>query len=137
MDENQLQEIARIFDSIISSPSQAVQEAFKNLTVLATLSQSNVENVPGPFEKIFGQLASLEYQIKELRREVQIQNNDFDIKGIDGLQVVDLSDLNTTYFSNIGPITLSGGAVGSDSYAWDSSDTIQISGLDNIDIKIK
>jgi hypothetical protein len=138
MDEKQLQEVARIFDSIISSPSQAVQEAFRNLTVLATLSRSEDVNTPGPFEKIFDRLGSLEYEVKELRREVQIHNNDFDIKGIDGLQVIDLSDvnMNTTYFSNIGPITLTG-ASGADSYTWESSDVIQVSGLDNIDIKIK
>jgi hypothetical protein len=127
MDSKDLQEIARIFDSIISSPSDAVQSAFKNLVVLASLSQPNEETVKGPFESMMSRVENLEHQMRELRREVQINNNtDSYTYKIDDIQVVDLS--------NMGSITLTGAqGTSPSSYAW-SDETIQIS---NFDIKIK
>jgi hypothetical protein len=75
MDQKEIEQVAKIFDSIITSPSQAVQDAFRNLTVLATLAQAEGQQNSGPFEKIFGRLQALEYELKELRREVQIRHN--------------------------------------------------------------
>ena len=59
MDSKDLQEIARIFDSIISSPSDAVQSAFKNLVVLASLSQAQDTEVKGPFESMMSRVENL------------------------------------------------------------------------------
>ena len=72
MDDKELQQIAEMFDTIISSPSQAVQDAFRNLTVLATLGKP-AEIQAGPFAKLFERLENLEYQMRELRKDVQIQ----------------------------------------------------------------
>ena len=140
MDSKDLQEIARIFDSIISSPSDAVQSAFKNLVVLASLSQEQTPDTKGPFESMMSRVESLEHQMRELRREVQIQNNtDPYTYKIDDIQVLDLSnmgDTNNVFIGNIdmSSITLTGASGTSpSSYVW-SDDTIQIS---DFNIKIK
>lgn len=140
MDSNDLQEIARIFDSIISSPSDAVQSAFKNLVVLARLSQAQDTDAKGPFENIMSRIDSLEHEVRALRREVQINNNtDPYTYKIDDIQVVDLSnmsDSNSVFIGNIdmSSITLTGATgVSPSSYAW-SDETIQIS---DFNIKIK
>jgi len=140
MDSKDLQEIARIFDSIISSPSDAVQSAFKNLVVLASLSQAQDTEVKGPFESMMSRVENLEHQMRELRREVQIQNNtDPYTYKIDDIQVIDLNSTmndSSVFISNIdmSSITLTGAQGTSPfSYAW-SEDTIQIS---DFNIKIK
>lgn len=132
MDSKDLQEIAKIFDSIISSPSDAVQSAFKNLVVLASLSQTQEDK--GPFETMLERLDSLEYQMRELRREMQIQSNgDYGQFKIDDSVVIDLSNMGAdpyaSYVGNIDvtSISITGGS--STSYAWDSADTIKVSDL--------
>ena len=82
MDDKELQQIAEMFDTIISSPSRAVQDAFRNLTVLATLGKSEHAET-GPFEKLFERLEQLEYQMRELRKDVQIQQASDDNMQID------------------------------------------------------
>lgn len=140
MDSKDLQEIARIFDSIISSPSDAVQSAFKNLVVLASLSQEQTPDTKGPFESMMSRVESLEHQMRELRREVQIQNNtDPYTYKIDDIQVIDLSNMgnaNDVFIGNIdmSSITLTGAqGTSPSSLAW-SDETIQIS---DFNIKIK
>jgi hypothetical protein len=86
MDNKELQQIAEMFDTIISSPSQAVQDAFRNLTVLATLGKPTEEQA-GPFATMFDRLEQLEYQMRELRKDVQIQQgSEYDFKISDNMQ---------------------------------------------------
>lgn len=136
MDTKNLEEIARIFDSIISSPSDAVQSAFKNLVVLASLSHEQAPDSMGPFENIMSRLACLEHELKELRKDVQYSNNDFTYH-VDDTVKIDLNgmSMNQTMFSNIAPLdvgTITLTDSGS-SYAWDG-DTIKIS---EFNIKVK
>jgi len=89
MDDKELQQIAEMFDTIISSPSQAVQDAFRSLTVLATLGKSEHAET-GPFEKLFERLENLEYQMRELRKDVQIQQaSEYDFKISDDNMQID------------------------------------------------
>ena len=86
MDNKELQQIAEMFDTIISSPNQAVQDAFRNLTVLATLGKPSDEHA-GPFATMFDRLEQLEYQMRELRKDVQIQQgSEYDFKLTDNMQ---------------------------------------------------
>ncbi len=100
MDHQDIEQVAKIFDSIITSPSQAVQDAFRNLTVLATLSRSN-EQSHGPFEDLFKRLGALEYELKELRREVQIRNNQDEIT-LDYPNISDNSGIQLSFADNMG-----------------------------------
>lgn len=84
-----IQRLAEMFDTIISSPSQAVQDAFRNLTVLATLGKPNDTEV-GPFTKLLDRLEQLEYQMRELRKDVQIQQaSEYDFKISDSNMQID------------------------------------------------
>ena len=84
-----IQRLAEMFDTIISSPSQAVQDAFRNLTVLATLGKPNDTEV-GPFTKLLDRLEQLEYQMRELRKDVQIQQaSEYDFKISDDNMQID------------------------------------------------
>ena len=89
MDNKELQQIAEMFDTIISSPSQAVQDAFRNLTVLATLGKP-AETEAGPFATLLGRLEQLEYHMRELRKDVQIQQaSEYDFNVSDSTMQVD------------------------------------------------
>lgn len=84
-----IQRLAEMFDTIISSPSQAVQDAFRNLTVLATLGKPNDTEV-GPFTRLLDRLENLEYQMRELRKDVQIQQaSEYDFKISDDNMQID------------------------------------------------
>jgi predicted acyl esterase len=84
-----IQRLAEMFDTIISSPSQAVQDAFRNLTVLATLGKPNDTEV-GPFTRLLDRLEQLEYQMRELRKDVQIQQaSEYDFKISDDNMQID------------------------------------------------
>jgi len=84
-----IQRLAEMFDTIISSPSQAVQDAFRNLTVLATLGKPNDTEV-GPFTRLLDRLENLEYQMRELRKDVQIQQaSEYDFKISDSNMQID------------------------------------------------
>ena len=84
-----IQRLAEMFDTIISSPSQAVQDAFRNLTVLATLGKPN-DTEGGPFTKLLDRLEQLEYQMRELRKDVQIQQaSEYDFKISDDNMQID------------------------------------------------
>jgi hypothetical protein len=89
MDDKELRQIAEMFDTIISSPSRAVQDAFRNLTVLATLGKPTEEQA-GPFATMFDRLEQLEYQMRELRKDVQIQQaSEYDFKISDDNMQID------------------------------------------------
>jgi predicted acyl esterase len=89
MDNKELQQIAEMFDTIISSPNQAVQDAFRNLTVLATLGKP-AEEQAGPFATLLDRLDQLEYHMRELRKDVQIQQaSEYDFNVSDANMQVD------------------------------------------------
>ena len=80
MNNEQLEELAGIFDTIISSKNPGVQQAFNHLMVLATLSKE--DNVNDMFRSLFNRITWLESEVKELRKELQISANRDFINGV-------------------------------------------------------
>jgi hypothetical protein len=81
MDMHEIEELAQMFDSIITSRNEAVQQSFRSLVVLAKLSEQN-ENYANkkqsatPFHDLTTRLKWMEEQFQHIKRDVQIlQNN--------------------------------------------------------------
>jgi hypothetical protein len=73
--EEQIRELAGIFDDIITSDSDAVKSAFHRLAFLSTLAQQTKEE-PGPFTDMVTRLDWMEREMIEIKRDIQIlQNN--------------------------------------------------------------
>jgi predicted acyl esterase len=109
MDDKELQQIAEMFDTIISSPSRAVQDAFRSLTVLAALGKSEHAET-GPFEKLFERLENLEYQMRELRKDVQIQQaSTYDFNVSDSTMQMDWTNQINQIGGSADVITISDG----------------------------
>ena len=72
--EEQILEIARVFDDIITSDSVAVHSSFQRLALLSSLA-ATPKDEPGPFEQLVRQLDWMESEYKELARKVQILEN--------------------------------------------------------------
>ncbi len=110
--EQQIAELAAIFDDVITSDSVAVQSAFQRLALLSSLARQDKDE-PGPFATLVKRLDWAETELKDLRREVQIlQSVDgkFSFSG-DPVTVNLSSHMNygavpSTYSSGIDTITL-------------------------------
>lgn len=75
MTEEQIRELAGIFDDIITSDSDAVKSAFHRLAFLSSLAQHTKEE-PGPFIDMVTRLDWMEREMIEMKRDIQIlQNN--------------------------------------------------------------
>ena len=72
--EEQIRELAGIFDDIITSDSDAVKSAFQRLAFLSSLAKTEKEE-PGPFTDMVNRLDWMEREIVDLRRDVQILQN--------------------------------------------------------------
>ena len=72
--EDQILELAHIFDDIITSESSAVQSSFQRLALLSSLAKQEREE-PGPFVQLFNRLEWLERELVDLRRDIQIVSN--------------------------------------------------------------
>ena len=73
--EEQIRELAGIFDDIITSDSDAVTSAFHRLAFLSSLAQQTKEE-PGPFSDMITRLDWMEREMTEMKRDIQIlQNN--------------------------------------------------------------
>jgi hypothetical protein len=73
--EEQIRELAGIFDDIITSDSDAVKSAFHRLAFLSSLAQHTKEE-PGPFTDMVSRLDWMEREMTEMKRDIQIlQNN--------------------------------------------------------------
>lgn len=70
----QIQELAGIFDDIITSDSDAVKSAFQRLAFLSSLARTERDD-PGPFTDMVTRLDWMEREMVDLRREVQILQN--------------------------------------------------------------
>jgi hypothetical protein len=80
--EQQIAELAAIFDDVITSNSVAVQSAFQRLALLSSLAREEKEE-PGPFAQLLKRLDWAEHELKDLRRDLQIMqsNRDFSFAG--------------------------------------------------------
>jgi hypothetical protein len=73
--EEQIRELAGIFDDIITSDSDAVTSAFHRLAFLSSLAQQTPEE-PGPFTGMIAKLDWMTREMTEMKRDIQIlQNN--------------------------------------------------------------
>ena len=114
--EQQIVELAAIFDDVITSDSVAVQSAFQRLALLSSLARQEKEE-SGPFVTLLKRLDWAEHELNDLRRQVQILQNNKDYSFAGENMVVDLSNMNSgaspyTYSSGtdtitLGPLTLS------------------------------
>lgn len=113
--EQQIAELAAIFDDVITSDSVAVQSAFQRLALLSSLARVEKEE-PGPFGMLLKRLDWAEHELKDLRRDLQIMqsNRDFSFAGenvvIDLGQNMNSSSTPYVYGADtisITPITLS------------------------------
>jgi len=73
--EEQIQQLAAIFDDVITSDSAAVQSAFQRMALLSSLARDD-DSEPGPFSTLLKRLDWAEHELKDLRREVQILQGD-------------------------------------------------------------
>lgn len=112
--EQQIAELAAIFDDVITSDSVAVQSAFHRLALLSSLARTDKEE-PGPFAMLLKRLDWAESELKDLRRDVQIMQSGRDFSFAGENMVVDLGQnmahsgpyvCNTGTAINITPITL-------------------------------
>lgn len=72
--EEQILELAGIFDDIITSDSDAVKSAFHRLAFLSSLAQQTKEE-PGPFTDMVVKLDWMKREITEMKRDIQILQN--------------------------------------------------------------
>jgi predicted RNA-binding protein len=73
--EEQIRELAGIFDDIITSDSDAVKSAFHRLAFLSSLAQQTKEE-SGPFTDMIAKLDWMTREMTEMKRDIQIlQNN--------------------------------------------------------------
>jgi hypothetical protein len=97
VNEDKLLELSNIFDDILSSPSAAVQEAFQRLAFLATLSKETENATDGPFSSMYHTIMQLNQEVRELRRSVQIlenQNNNTGTYSIDlGGDIINIGNI--------------------------------------------
>ena len=109
--EEQIRELAGIFDDIITSDSDAVTSAFHRLAFLSSLAQQTKEE-PGPFSDMITRLDWMEREMTEMKRDIQILQNN-------GQSDLFTSSDNTTdmtlNLSGImaGPLSVIGGGSGS------------------------
>jgi hypothetical protein len=134
--EQQIAELAAIFDDVITSDSVAVQSAFQRLALLSSLARQE-KNEQGPFVTLLKKLDWAEHELKDLRREVQILQSEGKFTFSGEPTVIDLSNnMASSTFSlpTINTITLSQNpTIGDD--AWLSN--ISISGLDILNLDDK
>ena len=72
--EEQICELAGVFDDIITSDSDAVKSAFHRLAFLSSLAQQTKEE-PGPFTDMVSRLDWMEREMTEMKRDIQILQN--------------------------------------------------------------
>lgn len=70
-----IEKLAEIFDTIITSPNPAVQKSFQNLMVLAELSKPEDADGDGPFADMYKTVTLLREEFRTIRRDIQILQN--------------------------------------------------------------
>jgi hypothetical protein len=77
MNNNELMQLAEMFDAIVNSDNPAVQRSLQHTMVLAKLAEEK-QNIEGPFLKVFRLVDELRSQMQSLRRSVQILENNIE-----------------------------------------------------------
>ena len=84
--EEQIRELAGIFDDIITSDSDAVKSAFQRLAFLSSLAQQERDE-PGPFTDIVKRLDWMEREMVDMKRDIQILQNNGQLDMINDINV--------------------------------------------------
>jgi hypothetical protein len=77
MNNDELMQLAEMFDTIVNSDNPAVQRSLQHTLVLAKLAEEK-QNLEGPFLKMFRMVDELRGEMQSLRRSVQILENNSD-----------------------------------------------------------
>jgi len=129
MNNEQLLELAEMFDSIVNSDNPAVQRSFQHTVLLATLAEEKKSKF-GPFETILRDVTWMREELQSLRREIQIMQNQSSNDGAWG-SFKEYNNLDTAATLNI----LSGGGIaGGSTYVYSGTDTITIGNISITDI---
>lgn len=134
--ENQIAELAAIFDDVIASDSVAVQSAFQRLALLSSLAREDREE-PGPFAMLLKRLDWAEHELKDLRRDLQIMqsNRDFSFAGEN--VVVDLgANMNSSsapYTYGMDTISITPISLSAADLTWIGN--ISLDGIESVSIK--
>jgi hypothetical protein len=130
--EEQIRELAGIFDDIITSDSDAVKSAFHRLAFLSSLTQQTKEE-PGPFTGMIGKLDWMASEISDMKRDIQILQNN----GQSDMFTNSPDDMNITLnYSSLNVIGGSGGTMYTNIAPLTSNDIISIGSIDLSTIKL-
>lgn len=75
MKNDELLQLAEMFDTIVNSNNPAVQRSLQYTAVLAKLADEKQNSEDGPFVKMFSMMQELRTEMSSLRRSVQILEN--------------------------------------------------------------
>lgn len=139
MNNDELLQLAEMFDTIVNSNNPAVQRSLHHTMLLATLAEERETSVAGPFARIFGAVKILEEEVRSLRRSVQILENSprkepyYDYSnmntGMGALTTAQITALTADSVS-LGSITLTPVSA-IDMNSWNLDNNINIIKLDN------
>ena len=74
MNEQEIKDLAEMFDTIVSSTNPAIQRSFQHTMVLATLAEEKKSEF-GPFSTMIKDLTWMREQMQEMKRDIQILQN--------------------------------------------------------------
>lgn len=115
MNNDELMQLAEMFDSIVNSDNPAVQRSLQYTAVLAKLAEEK-QNMEGPFLKMFRTVNELREEMQSLRRSVQILENnsgsysivDLNMNsGMGALTTVQISALTGVDAFSVEPLSIS------------------------------
>jgi len=113
MNEQEINSLAEMFDTIVSSTNPAIQRSFQHTMVLATLAEEKKSGF-GPFSTMLKDLTWMREQMQELKREIQILQNqssnedtfnvtwdDDNMAAVGGLSTQQITALTTTTYNTL------------------------------------
>jgi hypothetical protein len=114
MNNDELMQLAEMFDAIVNSDNPAVQRSLQYTAVLAKLAEEK-QNVEGPFLKMFRMVDELRGEMQSLRRSVQILENnsgsytrDYTNSIVDLNMNSGMSALTTAQIASLTSLTITG-----------------------------
>ena len=76
MTQEELLEVAEMFDTIVNSRNEAVRRSLQHTMVLANLAREQDDSRGlGPFVRLIGEIKQLQAEMHQLKRSVQILEN--------------------------------------------------------------
>lgn len=120
MSEQEIEQLAEMFDTIVHSTNPAVQRSLQHTALLANLASEQENGFSGPFATMLGTLRRMQDEIKTLKRSVQILENnrtdpypyyspsaaDYASAGLNALTTAQITALTAVDTISLGNITL-------------------------------